>query len=67
MPVPANDAAYLKNTTGGAFTAITEGGTVLGNTSTGTGITKALALKDNAAAWADGTLPRVLNDARISY
>ena len=62
MPVPANDAAYLKNTTGGAFTAITEGGTVLGNTSTGTGITKALALKDNAAAWADGTLPRVLND-----
>ena len=62
MPVPANDAAYLKNTTGGAFTAITEGGTVLGNTSTGTVITKALALKDNAAAWADGTLPRVLND-----
>ena len=62
MAVPANDAAYLKNTTGGAFTAITEGGTVLGNTSTGTAITKALALKDNAAAGADGTLPRVLND-----
>ena len=58
MPVPENDAAYLKNTGGGAFTAITEGGTVLGNTSTGTVITKALALKDNAAAWADGTLPR---------
>ena len=58
MPVPANDAAYLKNTTGGAFVDTNEGGTVLGNTSTGTAITKALALKDNAAAWDDGTLPR---------
>lgn len=62
MAVPANDAAYLVNTTGGAFTAITEGGTVLGNTTTGTGITKALALKDNATAWAAGTLPRVLSN-----
>ena len=62
MAVPANDAAYLVNTTGGAFSAITEGGTVLGNTSTGTAITKALALKDNAAAWADGTGPREIAD-----
>lgn len=62
MAVPANDAAYLVNSDGGAFTAIREGGTILGNTSTGTVITRALALKDNATAWADGTLPRVLND-----
>jgi len=66
MPVPANDAAYLRNTTGGAFTAITEGGTVLGNTSTGTAITKALALKDNATIFSDGTRPKVLNNGLSS-
>ena len=62
MPVPENNAAYLRNTTNGAFTATTEGGTILGNTSTGTVITKALALKDNATAWNDGAKPKVLND-----
>ena len=60
MAVPSG--GEKRNTSGGAFTATTEGGTILGNTSTGTVITKALALKDNAAAWADGTLPRVLAD-----
>ena len=40
----------------------TEGGTILGNMTTGTVITKALALKDNAVEWAQGTLPRILAD-----
>ena len=63
MAVPANDAAYLVNTTGGAFPGDpTEGGTILGNTSTGTAITKALALKDNATEFKDGTKPKVLAD-----
>ena len=57
MAVPGASSNYLKNTTGGAFTVITEGGTVLGNTSTGTAITKALALKDNATVFNKGTLP----------
>ena len=55
MAVPSGN--YLLNTTGGAFSTITEGGTILGNTSTGTAITKALALKDNAVTWVRGTLP----------
>ena len=61
MAVPSG-GSDKRNTTGGAFTAVTEGGTILGNMTTGTVITKALALKDNAAAWADGTGPRVLAD-----
>ncbi len=61
MAVPANDAAYLVNTTGGAYSDQTQGGTVLGNTSTNTDqITKALALKDNATEFKDGTKPKVL-------
>ncbi len=55
MAVPSGN--YLVNTTGGAFSDFTEGGTILGNTSTGTAITKALALKDNAVTWVRGTLP----------
>ena len=62
MAVPANEAAYLKNTTGGAYNDTTEGGTILGNTSTVTVITKALAFKDNATDFKDGTRPKVLND-----
>ena len=58
MAVPGAFTNYLRNTTGGAFTSITEGGTVLGNTSTGTAITKALALKDNATIFNKGTLPK---------
>ena len=61
MAVPSG-GSDKRNTTGGAFTATTEGGTILGNVSTGTVITKALALKDNAVEWAQGTLPRVLAD-----
>tara|TARA_R110000824_G_scaffold389784_1_gene586016 strand:- start:31 stop:702 length:672 start_codon:yes stop_codon:yes gene_type:complete len=48
MAVPTQ-SQYLRNTTGGAYTVQTQGGTVLGNTTTSTDrITKALALKDNA-------------------
>ena len=70
MAVPSGN--YLVNTTGGAFSDTTEGGTILGNTSTNTAITKALALKDNAAEWARGTLPAnsanglVANDKPLS-
>lgn len=61
MAVPSNKAAYLVNTSGGTFISQTEGGTVLGNTSTNTDqITKALALKDNATEFKDGTKPKVL-------
>jgi hypothetical protein len=61
MAVPANQAAYLVNTSGGAFSGdATEGGTILSNTTTGTVITKALALKDNATDFTDGTRPKVL-------
>lgn len=62
MPVPTSKANYLKNTSGGAFSAANQGGTILGNTTTGDVVTKALALKDNAASYNEGTLPRVLND-----
>lgn len=67
MAVPANQAAYLVNTTGGAYSGdATEGGTILSNTTTGTVITKALALKDNATEFKDGTRPKVLNDGLSS-
>ena len=60
MPVPSNNS-HLVNTSGGTFISQTEGGTVLGNTSTNTDqITKALALKDNATDFKDGTKPKVL-------
>jgi hypothetical protein len=61
MAVPSGNNDK-KSTAGTAFTATTEGGTILGNTTTGDVITKALALKDNATEWSDGTKPRVLND-----
>ena len=62
MAVPGATSNYLVNTTGGAFVDTTEGGTILGNTSTGTVITKALALKDNATMFGGGTLPKLLAD-----
>ena len=54
MAVPSNNS-HLKNTTGGAFVAQSQGGTLLGNTTTGSVVTKALALKD--AADADARVP----------
>ena len=62
MPVPQNNN-HLKNTANGTFTAQTQGGTILGNTTTGDVITKASALKDNSVAWDEGTVPRVNSDA----
>jgi hypothetical protein len=62
MAVPSGNN-HLKNTANGTFTAATEGGTVLGNTTTTAGvITKALALKDNATDFNDGTLPKAKNN-----
>jgi len=63
MAVPSNNAAYLVNTTGGTYIDQTQGGTLLGNTFTNTDqITKALALKDNATEFKDGTKPKVLDN-----
>jgi len=61
MAVPSN-YSHLKNATGGTFTATTEGGTILGNTTTSAGhITKALSFITNATVSHDRlTLPRVL-------
>ena len=56
MAVPSGNNDK-RNTSGGAFTATTEGGTILGNMTTGSVITK-----DNAVEWAQGTLPRILAD-----
>ena len=57
MAVPGASANYLKNTTGGTYTAAKEGGTLLANTTTGDVITKALALKDNATDFGRSPLP----------
>jgi len=46
MPVPSSTADYLKNTTGGAFVAQRQGGTLLGNGTTGSVITKSFLIKD---------------------
>lgn len=46
MAVPNGSASYLKNTTGGAFSAQRQGGTLLGNDTTGSVITKSFPLKD---------------------
>ena len=54
-------ANRLRNTTGGAFSEQTQGGSILGNTSTGSVITKALALKDNAADFIS-SLPKALDN-----
>jgi hypothetical protein len=55
MPV-STQGDYLKNTTGGAYVAQKEGGTILGNVTTGTVITKSLSLLDNGAPYT-ATLP----------
>lgn len=57
-------ANRLRNTTGGAFNAQTQGGSILGNTTTGTVITKALSLKDNAVDFIN-SLPKVLDNGLV--
>jgi hypothetical protein len=54
-------ANRLRNTTGGAFNEQRQGGSILGNISTGTIITKALALKDNATEFIN-SLPKALDN-----
>lgn len=44
MAVPNGSASYLKNTTGGAFEAQRQGGTLLGNDTTGSVITKSFPI-----------------------
>jgi hypothetical protein len=56
MAVPSGNS-HLKNTTGGAFSAQKQGGTVLGNTTAGDVVTKVLALKDNAADFGRAPVP----------
>ena len=65
MPVPSGNS-HLKNTAGGAFSAQTQGGNILGNTSTGDVITRASALKDNATPPQDGPGPKVKNNGLVS-
>ena len=56
MAVPSSNS-HLKNTTGGAFSAQRQGGAVLGNTTSGDVITKALPIKDALDADARTPLP----------
>ena len=66
MAVPSSNS-HLRTTANGTFLAQTQGGTILGNTTTNTDqITKALALKDNATIFNDGTKPKVLNNGLSS-
>ena len=48
MAVPSSNS-HLANTSGGSFVAQSQGGTLLGNTTTGSVITRASSLKDNAS------------------
>ena len=66
MAVPSSASAYLRNTTGGAFVKADEGGTILGNQTTGSVITKALGLQDNAKDSASGNLPKELDNGSVS-
>ena len=66
MAVPSSASAYLRNTTGGAFVKADQGGTILGNQITGSVITKALALKDNAKDFAVGNLPKELANGIVT-
>jgi hypothetical protein len=50
MAVPSSNS-HLVNTTGGSFSAQSQGGTILGNITTGGVITRASSLKDNASGF----------------
>lgn len=56
MAVPSSNN-HLRNTSGGAFVAQAQGGTILGNTATGDVITRASSLKDNAADFGKSPVP----------
>jgi hypothetical protein len=55
MAVPSNNS-HLKNTTGGTFVSQTQGGTILGNDTTGDVITKSLTLLDGVAVAPDSNM-----------
>ena len=65
MAVPGATSNYLKNTANGTYVAAQEGGTILGNTETGSVITKALGLNDNAAVTLS-TLPREKSNGLVA-
>ena len=56
MAVPSSNN-HLRNTSGGVFSAQKQGGTILGNTTTGDVITKASSLIDNAADFGRAPIP----------
>ena len=65
MPVPGGSENYLKNTTGGAFSSQTQGGTLLGNNKASvpaSPLANLFPLLDNASAWSDLPLPKVKNN-----
>lgn len=65
MAVPSGNN-HLKNTAGSTFVAQRQGGTILGNTTTGSVITKALSLKTNAGdEWQTGAGPRLLDNGLV--
>lgn len=65
MPVPSSNS-HLKNTAGGSFAGQRYGGTLLGNTTTGDVITKALSLKTNAGTeWKGGTKQQALDNGLV--
>lgn len=66
MAVPGASSNYLKNTTGGAYVDQKQGGSILGNTTVGDVVTKALALKDNAVVFSRGTLPAAVVNGLIT-
>lgn len=65
MAVPGASSNYLKNTGGGAFSATRQGGTILGNTTVGSVITKALSLIDNSVEYPTSPLPVALDNGLV--
>ena len=60
MPVPGASANYLRNTTGGAFSAQTQGGTILGNGTASTPaspVSNLLSLLSNATEFPNAPYP----------
>lgn len=65
MAVPGASSNYLRNTTGGSFSSTRQGGTILGNTTVGSVISKALSLIDNAIEYPNSPLPVALNNGLV--
>ena len=55
MAVPSSNS-HVRNTTGGAFSSQTQGGTIINNDNTGDVITKAFQLNDAVAATTDSSV-----------